>query len=101
MVADTNENTLITAAGSSNIIVGSIVVCNTDATSNINITLSLYDLSETQQTYITKNEVILTEFSREILARPFVLETGDEIRIQSNVANVANVIVSYMDRNRD
>ena len=100
-ISSTSETDLITVTGSSNFIVGSIIITNTAAGTDGTVDLSLYDSSQAASFNILKNESMLRESSREILSRPFIMETNDILRIQVSDANIYDVLVSYLDRDRD
>jgi hypothetical protein len=95
------EQTLIAVKGSSNFIVGSVIITNTHASTDGTVTISVYDADKASSFYILRNEPMNREESREVLSRPFVLETDDELRITCSAANVYDVLISYLDRDRD
>ena len=74
-IAVSTEQTLITVAGSSNFVVGSVIVTNTHASTDGRVSISVYDADKAISFHILKNEPINREESREVLSRPFVLET--------------------------
>lgn len=100
-ITSTSEESLITVTGSSNFILGSIILSNTAAATDGTVTLSVYNASNLASFNILTTESILRTASREVLSRPFVLETNDELRITCSVANVYDVLISYLDRDRD
>jgi|TARA_R110000744_G_scaffold61874_7_gene127884 hypothetical protein len=100
-ISVTTEEALIKTEGSSNFIVGSVIITNIHASTDGTVSLSVYDADKEGTFYILKNEPMNHEESREILSRPFVLETDDELRITCSDANVYDVLISYLDRDRD
>ncbi len=100
-IGSTSEETLIIASGSSNFIVGSLIIANTAAATDGTVTLTIYDADQDTTFNILKNEEIDRETSREILSRPFILETNDELRITCSHASTYDVLISYLDRNRE
>lgn len=100
-IVTTAEETILTVSGSSNFIVGSLVVSNTAAATDTDVTLSVFDFSEAASFNLVTNESFLREQSKEILSRPFIMETNDELRIQCANANIIDILISYMDRDRD
>ena len=99
-LTDTNEVSLLTVTGSSVYIIGSIIVTNRTAGTDSTIDMRMYDDSESLHVYLLNAEPINRTISREILARPVVLELGDSLKLQAASGNVYDVYVSYLDRNR-
>ena len=99
-LTDTADTTIITATGSSNFIVGSVIVCNITAVA-ITVDALLYDSDQADSFYIMKDEPLTAGQSREVLVRPFSLETGDQLKVRCNIADSLDVVISYLDRNRD
>ena len=97
----TSETTLITATGSSVYIISSIIIANTHASTASTADLTINDLSEAADFNILTSESFSAGLSREILSRPLVLENGDGLKITAGTANILDVMVSYLDRNRD
>ena len=97
----TAETDLITVSGSSNFIVGSIIICNQTSSTNADITLSVYDADQSTAFKILSAEQVNAGFSREVLSRPFIMETNDVLRVQASVSDVFNILVSYLDRDRN
>jgi len=100
-LTDTNETTLITATSTSVFIVGSIVISNVHATTTSTIDLVVTDTSVTTDFNILKTEEYLPTVSREVLARPMILENLDVLKVQAADANIFDIMVSYIDRSRE
>jgi len=100
-LADTSETTLLTASGSSIFIVSSIIICNVTSGTDSTITLTLTDTSQTTDFKILNAEPIKRTISREVLFRPLVLENLDILKCTAAAGNIYEVIISYLDRNRN
>jgi hypothetical protein len=100
-IDDTSEQSLITVTGSSNFIIGSVLLTNTTTSTDGNVTLTVYDSSNVASYHIIKSSATNRGTSREVLSRPLALETNDELRITCSVADVYDVLISYLDRDRD
>jgi len=100
-IADTHLNTILTAGAESTFIVGSIIIANTTAGTDSTVDLYINDSDQSTDYQILTDEAINRTVSREILSRPLVLENGDALKIQAANANVYDVIISYLDRNRN
>jgi hypothetical protein len=99
-LADTNEATLITASDTSVFIVGSIVVANTHASTTSSITLTVTDTSAAADFNIVTSQSFTALTAQEILNRPMVIENLDVLKAQAADANIFDIIVSYLDRDR-
>lgn len=99
-LATTNETSLITATNTSVFIVGSIIISNTSASTASTINLVITDTSAAASFNILNNESFAAGFSEEILSRPIIIENLDVLKAQAADANVFDIIVSYIDRDR-
>lgn len=97
----TNETTLITATGSSIFIVSSIIIANTHASTDSTVSLIITDTSESADFNILTTESIKRTVSKEVLSRPLILENLDILKIQAATANIYNIMVSYLDKDRE
>ena len=97
----TDETTLVTATGTSIFIVNSIIITNTHASTSSTISLVVTDTSAAASFNILINEPIVAELSKEILSRPLILENLDVLKVQAADANIFDIIVSYLDRDRE
>ena len=100
-LANTAETTLITAPSDSIFIVSSIIISNTHASTDTTIDLTVTDTSQAADFLILQDETILRTMSKEVLSRPFIMENLDILKIQAATGNVFDVMVSYLDRDRD
>jgi len=100
-LTNTAETTLITAGTSSIFIVSSIIISNTNPTINSSVDLVITDTSESADFNILKTESFLRTVSKEVLSRPLIMEDTDILKIQAADANIFDVMVSYLDRDRD
>jgi hypothetical protein len=100
-LADTNLNDLVQPTGSSVYIISSIIVSNTHASTAADIDLIFYDDDQASSFNILTDETFAAGLSREILARPMVLENQDILRAQASSANIFDILVSFLDRSRD
>jgi hypothetical protein len=82
-------------------IVSSIIIANTHASTSSTADLVVNDSSEAADFNILTTETFVAGLSREILSRPLVLENGDSLKITAGTANILDIMVSYLDRNRD
>jgi len=99
-LADTNETTLITATNTSVFIVGSIIVSNTHASTTSTISIVVTDTSAAASFNILTTESFAAGISEEILSRPIIVENLDVLKAQAANANVFDIIISYIDRDR-
>lgn len=100
-LTDTSETTLITATGTSVFLVGSIIISNVAAATDSTVDLVVTDTSAAADFNILKTESIKRTVSREVLSKTLVLENLDVLKVQAADANVYDVMISYLDRNRD
>lgn len=100
-LSDTSLTTLITPTGSSIFIVNSILIVNYDTNIDSTIDLIITDASEGVSFNMLKGEPYKAGWSREVLARPLILENLDVLKAQAVDANVFNVLISYLDRDRE
>jgi hypothetical protein len=100
-LSDTNLTTLITPTGSSIFIVNSLLIVNYDTNVDSTIDLIITDTSQGVSYNILKAEPYKAGWSREVLSRPLILENLDVLKAQANDANVFNVLISYLDRDRE
>ena len=99
-LADTAETTLITATNTSVFIVGSIIISNVHATTTSTISLVVTDTSAAASFNILTLESIAAGISQEILSRPLIVENLDVLKAQAADANIFDIIISYLDRDR-
>ena len=97
----TGETTLITATNSSVFIVSSIIIANTHASTTATIDLVFTDTSTATDFNILTTESFTAGLSREILSRPIILENLDILKATASTANIFDILVSYLDHNRD
>lgn len=100
-LSTTNNTDLITVAGSSVFLVSSIIIANRTVGTDTTADLKLYDASETATFYILNDEPFPAKISKEILSRPMVLEVDDILQIQVADANAIDILISYLDRDRN
>ena len=100
-LSDTNLTTLITPTGSSIFIVNSIIIVNKDTNIDSSLDLIIVDSSAAVSFNILKAEEYKAGWSREILARPLILENLDVLKAQAADANVFHLLLSYLDRDRE
>ena len=100
-LSDTNLTTLITPTGSSIFIVNSIIVVNKDTNVDSSLDLIITDISAAVSFNMLKAEPYKAGWSREVLSRPLILENLDVLKAQAANANVFNVLISYLDRDRE
>ena len=99
-LADTLETSLITASDTSVFIIGSIIVSNTHAATTSTMSLVVTDTSGGTDFNIITVYSFDPQSSLEILSRPIVVENLDVLKAQAGDANVFDVIISYIDRDR-
>jgi len=99
-LSSTGLTTLLTAAGSSVCIIGSIIVSNTHGSTTSTITVSATDTSGAAAFNIVTLKSYAAGVSTELLTRPLILENLDILKAQATDANIFDVIVSYLDRDR-
>jgi hypothetical protein len=99
-LTDTADTTLFTAENTSVLIIGSIVVANTHASTTSNINITITDTSAASTFDLLTNDEFVPEISKEILSRPIIIENLDVLKAQATDANVFDIIVSYIDRDR-
>ena len=99
-LADTAETTLITASNTSVFIIGSIIVSNTHASTTSTISLVVTDTSAAASFNILTTESFAAGISQEILSRPIIVENLDVLKAQAANANVFDILISYIDRDR-
>lgn len=99
-LTDTAETTLITASNTSVFIIGSIIVSNTHASTTSTISLVVTDTSAAASFNILTTESFAAGISEEILSRPIIVENLDVLKAQAANANVFDILVSYIDRDR-
>ena len=99
-LATTNLTTLLTVPATSTYIVGSIIAANTHAATASTITITITDSSESASVNIATVKDLAVEEAYEILTRPLILENGDILKFQAANANIVDIAVSYMDRDR-
>jgi len=97
----TNETTLITASGTSVFIIGSIVIANTHASTTSTISLVVTDTSAAADFNILTLKSFSAGISEEILSRPIIVENLDVLKAQATDANIFDIIISYIDRDRN
>ena len=96
----TSEVTLLTVPDNSTYIIGSIVIANTAAATDSTITLTITDSSQSTDFDILTTEPYNRLISREVLFRPLILENGDVLKITVADANIFNIFISYLNRER-
>jgi len=99
-LTDTAETTLITASNTSVFIIGSIIVSNTHASTTSTISMVVTDTSAAASFNILTTESFAAGISEEILSRPIIVENLDVLKAQAANANVFDIIISYIDRDR-
>ena len=99
-LTDTAETTLITASNTSVFIIGSIIVSNTHASTTSTISLVVTDTSAAASFNILTTESFAAGISEEILSRPIIVENLDVLKAQAANANVFDILISYIDRDR-
>ena len=99
-LTDTVETTLITASNTSVFIIGSIIVSNTHASTTSTISLVVTDTSAAASFNILTTESFAAGISEEILSRPIIVKNLDVLKAQAANANVFDIIISYIDRDR-
>ena len=99
-LATTDETTLLTATNTSVLIIGSIIISNTSASTASTISLVITDTSAAASFNILNSESFAAKFSEEILSRPIIVENLDVLKAQAADANVFDIIISYIDRDR-
>ena len=99
-LSDTAETTLITASNTSVFIIGSIIVSNTHASTTSTISLVVTDTSAAASFNILTTESFAAGVSEEILSRPIIIENLDVLKAQAGDANIFDILVSYIDRDR-
>lgn len=98
-LADTSETTLLTATNTSVLIVGSLIICNTGAsTSTISIVIT--DTSTAASFNLLKDESFVADLSTEVLTRPIIIENLDVLKAQAADGNFFDILISYIDRDR-
>lgn len=100
-LSTTGNTDLLTGSGSSVLLISSIIIANRTVGTDTTVDLTFYDDSSSSTFYILRQEPITARYSKEILARPMVMEAGDILKIQAANASVVDVLISYLDRNRD
>ena len=100
-LATTDETSLITATDTSVFIINSIIITNTHATTASSIDLVVTDTSAAASFNILVTEPFSATISKEILSRPLILENLDVLKAQAADSNIFDIIVSYLDRDRE
>jgi len=96
----TSETILLTAGADSVLIISSIIIANTHASTDSTISLVFTDTSQSADFNILTTEPVNHTISREILSRPMILESTDVLKIQAANPNIYDIMVSYLDRGR-
>jgi hypothetical protein len=95
-----DETTLITATTTSVFIINSIIITNVHASTNSTISLVVTDTSAAASFNILVLEAIAAGESKEVLSRALIVENLDVLKAQAADADVFDIIVSYLDRDR-
>jgi hypothetical protein len=103
-VATTDLTTVYTCPAETAAIIKSISIFNVDASTSIDVTLSIYDASSTltknyekkaSLTALTKYEFLQVGYSSVL-----ILEESDLLRVTCSTANGINVMVSVLQQDR-
>ena len=100
-LGDTAVNQLIKATGSSIYIISSIIIANRTVGTDTTVDLLFNDDSQAASFYLINDEPFPAKLSKEILSRPIILESEDSLSIQVADANTIDILISYLNRDRN